>query len=162
MPRYAAADEHIERGRRHSNGLCQRFLCFLYAAGLTKRGGKPAIGIREIGIGADPAFCSFNRSVVFPGQIEADRNIEQTQVHIRVAWVEPDTVLESLAPFFQIPTTYHPCPKLSICTGRVRTARKSQLKLRESALIIPPPHQLQGKTCTRFRVVAVECDCPAR
>lgn len=43
MPRDSPANKHVEGGRRHSNGLCQHFLCFLYAAALAERRGEPAI-----------------------------------------------------------------------------------------------------------------------
>ena len=42
VPRQAPADKHVESGWCHRNGLCQHFLCFLYATCPAEGRSKPA------------------------------------------------------------------------------------------------------------------------
>lgn len=99
MPWHAPTDKHIESGWCDRNGLCQHFLCFLYATGLAERRGEPAILVRVIGVRANATLSRLNRSIIFAGILESDGNDQQVVRQIRIARVEPNTFLHSDAAF---------------------------------------------------------------
>src|SRR5580704_186950 len=142
VPRHAPADKHVESSWCHRNGVCQYFLCLLYATCLTEGRGKPAIHVRIIGVCADAALSRFHRGIVFAGQVITNRNIQQTEVQVWVARVESDAFLESGAPFPRLARPHQDCTKGSVCTGQIWADRESRLDLGERALVVSPSHQL--------------------
>src|SRR6516225_3716194 len=112
-------------GRCDRNGLIQHFLCFLDATSLAERRREPAILVRVIGVSTDTMLSGLNRSVIFAGQVIADRNIEQLQMIVWVVWVEPNTFLQGDAPFLRMPGPRQHPAEGSMSIGQVRTYRQS-------------------------------------
>ncbi len=46
----------------------------------------------------------------------------------------------------------------SLCAGHVRADCESRFDFGERAFVIPAPQQLLPKTCTRFRIIGIECN----
>ena len=100
-PRHTVSDIHVECGRRERDGLIQRFLCFRSPTELTKRGGRPAIDHRKIGVRPDQLFCRLDRLLVFSGEIKTAGNVQQTYRRKRIARIEPNTRLDRREPLLR-------------------------------------------------------------
>src|SRR5215472_14456886 len=128
-PRHPFAHKHVKRGRRDRDSLFQRLFC--------RR--EPTVAVRIIRIFPDHVSRHLRRGLVLPAEVEAERDLVQTNDPARAARIEFVISLESGKSFLRASRKDQNCTEYSMRLGEVWTDREGGFRLGEGAVKITSP-----------------------